>query len=280
MTNEMKETNLVALQGKVFEGIEVDIIQDENGNPLFELYSTGSALGYSRWTKSKGKDYFKIEKTRIEKVAKNAEISTLAHGGQTYLTEENLYDFMLEARTKKCKAFRKWVTKEVLPSIRKHGAYITEKTLDEMLADPDNMIKVLTTLKEEKEKNAKLENEIVTMLPKVSQYDDLMNSHDMLSMNETAKSIGVGRNDLFKLLRSKGVLMSDKKNKKDHNVPYQTYIDRKYFTVIEHEIMGETQPQTLVSTKGLDWLNKKLSKDWKEDLINIKKQIIEENKAS
>lgn len=270
----MEENNLIKLQGKVFEGMEVEIIQDENGEPLFELYSTGMALGQTKTAKDK----IYPRKERIEKTLKNGSIPTVVRHGQQYLTEDALYDFMLEAHTDKCKGFRKWVTKEVIPSIRKHGAYITNEKLEEFLTSPDTMIKVLQNLKEEQEKNKRLQSEALEMLPKVEQYDDLMNSHDLLSMNETAKSIGVGRNDLFNLLRNKGILMSDKKNKKDHNVPYQRYIDSKYFTVVENEIMGETQPQTLVSTKGLDWLNKKLSKDWKDELKNIKKEIIENNK--
>ena len=88
----------------MFEGSEVKIIVNEKGEPLFELYSTGMALGYTN--KAKGKIY--PHKIRIDKTIKNAEISTVVHGVQQYLTEEQLYDFMLEARTKKCKPFRKW----------------------------------------------------------------------------------------------------------------------------------------------------------------------------
>lgn len=107
----------------VFEDkeVQVEIINDE---VMFEVYSVGSALGYSRWTESKGKKYFKIEKSRIDTIVKNAEIPTLAHGGQTFITEPQLYDFMLESRTDKCKSFRKWVTNEVLPQIRSTGGYI------------------------------------------------------------------------------------------------------------------------------------------------------------
>ena len=81
-----------------FEGINVEIITDENGNPLFEIYTTGMALGYTK--EAKGKKY--AQKDRIEKVIENAGISTVVHGVQQYLTEEMLYDYMLEARTEKC----------------------------------------------------------------------------------------------------------------------------------------------------------------------------------
>lgn len=114
---------------KVFEGANVQIIVDENNEPLFELYSTGAALGYI--TAAKGKNY--PHKTRIEKTVENAEISTVVHGVQQYLTESQLYDFMFEAHTDKCKPFRKWVTNEVLPTIRKTGCYITESAVEESI---------------------------------------------------------------------------------------------------------------------------------------------------
>lgn len=102
-----------------FEGNKVEIIQDENGNPLFEIYSTGMALGYTTVAKSKAYP----QKIRIDKIVKNAEIKPVVHGVQHFITESQLYDFMLEARTEKCRTFRKWLTNEVLPSIRKNGSY-------------------------------------------------------------------------------------------------------------------------------------------------------------
>jgi hypothetical protein len=111
---------------KIFEQCEVQIIV-QNDEPLFELYSTAMALGYV--TTARGKEY--PHKVRIEKVISNAEITPVVHDEQQYLTETQLYDFMLEARTDKCKPFRKWIVEEVVPSIRKNGCYITEKATQE-----------------------------------------------------------------------------------------------------------------------------------------------------
>ena len=80
-------------------------------------------LGYVT-KNSVGKEY--AFKSRIDKVVENAEINMCLHGVNNYLTEEMVYDFMLEAHTEPCKRFKKWLSKEVLPSIRKHGAYIGE----------------------------------------------------------------------------------------------------------------------------------------------------------
>jgi excisionase family DNA binding protein len=113
---------------KLFEGHQVEIII-ENGQPLFELYSTGKALGYSKWNGRR--THCTPAKDRIDKVLENADIKIL-RCGEKYLTETQLYDFMLEAKTEKCKIFRKWVTNEVLPTIRKTGGYVdnSEKFVD------------------------------------------------------------------------------------------------------------------------------------------------------
>jgi len=128
---QMEKQNELVILNK-FEGMDVGIVTDENNNLFFELYSTGMALGQTK--ESKGKLY--PRKDRIEQNIINAGISTVVHNGQQYLNEDMLYDFMLEARTDKCKAFRKWVTSEVLPSINHNGGYIinsaSEKQVDKL----------------------------------------------------------------------------------------------------------------------------------------------------
>ena len=118
---------------KLFEGTEVKIIYNENDEILFELYSTGIALGYVKYKKYKDKTYKEIRKDRIDKVIENAEISTFPHAGGKYLTESQLYDFMLEARTDKCRAFRKWVTDDVLPNLINNRCYILEDATEEQV---------------------------------------------------------------------------------------------------------------------------------------------------
>ena len=110
----------------VFDDCEIQIMI-ENDAPLFEMYSTGMALGYI--TTTRGKSY--PHKVRIEKVISNADINPVVQGEHKYLSESQLYDFMLEARTDKCKPFRKWLVEEVLPSIRQNGCYISETATKE-----------------------------------------------------------------------------------------------------------------------------------------------------
>lgn len=126
---EKKEIDNSSL--KIFEGHQVEIIT-EDGQPLFEIYSTGMALGYSRDNGKSVGDHgghpLFPRKDRIEKVIQNADIKILQCGEKKYFNEQMLYDFMLEAKTEKCKAFRKWVTNEVLPTLRKTGGYVSNNT--------------------------------------------------------------------------------------------------------------------------------------------------------
>mgnify|MGYP001040342807 CR=1 FL=1 len=145
----------------VFEGTDVEIITNDNKEPLFELYSTGMALGYVRQNAA---GTFYPRKDRIDKTVKNAFIKPCVHDGHSYLTEEMLYDFMLEARTEKCKPFRKWVTSEVLPAIRKTGGYIEKDS--EMY----NYIKQREVeLTELKTSISILQNQVIALSPVLNQ---------------------------------------------------------------------------------------------------------------
>lgn len=162
---ELKADNSNALS-KIFEGTPVEIITDKNGEPLFELYSTGMALGYMTSPNSKGKVY--PYKSRIDKTLENGMISTCSHGVNRYLTESQLYDFMIEAKTDKCKSFRKWVTNEVLPTIRKTGGYVnntekfTENYFSNLTEDTREIIKneLENKNKELRLEKAKIEHEL------------------------------------------------------------------------------------------------------------------------
>ncbi len=107
-----------------FENLQVDILIEENENGeqvvLFEIYSTGMALGHVKYN-SVGKAYPRID--RIDRDIKNAEIEVCVRAGHKYFTEEQLYDFMLEVKTEKCRPFKKKVTHDILPNIRK-GNYV------------------------------------------------------------------------------------------------------------------------------------------------------------
>lgn len=159
----IKTDNSNALS-KIFEGTPVEIITDKNGEPLFELYSTGMALG--QVVTAKGNIY--PNKDRINKNIANADIQPVLRNAKPYLTEPMLYDFMFEAKTDKCKSFRKWVTNEVLPTIRKTGGYVnnaekfTENYFSNLSEDTREIIKneLENKNKELRLEKAKIEHEL------------------------------------------------------------------------------------------------------------------------
>lgn len=138
-----------------FEGNNINVIIGENSEPLFELYNVAVALGYGRKKIVKGKEYQEIQKTRITQTIKNAEIEPIKIDGQPFLTEEEVYDFMFEAKTDKCKAFRKWLSHEVLPTIRQNGAYVLDSITEEQ---EDNLRYATSNSRKELFMNVPIEN--------------------------------------------------------------------------------------------------------------------------
>lgn len=245
----------------VFEGSNV-IIELINGEPMFEIYSVGVALGQSK-KNSQGVLY--PRKERIVENLKNAEVSTCVHNGHEFITESQLYDFMLEAKTEKCKSFRKWVTNDVLPRIRAEGHYTLNNDNAKVNAVSSGItgitssatLELMQTLLNEQrlllEQNEQLKIENVEMKPKAEGYDELIDSKGDLDFKQLVKSIDgltVGRNLFMGILRDKKILMSD-------NTPYQEYASRGYFRVIQVTNGFHSNPKTLVTKKGLDWLIKK-----------------------
>lgn len=232
---------------RLFDGRNVEIQQDDNGVLWFEIESLSMAIGYI--TKSKGKEY--VHKSRMNKTLKNAEISTVVHGVQQWITEQQMYDFLIEAHTEKSKVFKKWLTDEVLPTIEKTGAYIEEGREQEMVnyyfsgLSSDLQGKIVNELIE---KNKELQ----------SFYDDLINSKGLYHMNTTAKELRIGRNTLFAYLRGKGIMFYQD----NANVPYQRFMNQGLFRVIESPCAdGQYRPTTYATKKGLEYIRKLLRKD-------------------
>ncbi len=190
----------------------------------------------------------------------NESLSSLGQRGGWLINESGLYSLVLSSKLPTAKKFKHWITSEVLPSIRKHGAYMTEDTIEKALTDPDFLIKLATNLKEEKMKRAAAEQKVQVLTPKAQFYDTVAGSTDAIAIGDTAKTLnmGIGRNKLFQFLRDRKILMYN-------NRPYQRYIDCGYFRVIEQKYNlpnGDTNIsfKTLIYQKGLDYIRKILTK--------------------
>lgn len=241
---------------KKFEATDV-IIDVIDGVTMFELYSTGMALGYVNKRTSKGKEYITPYKSRIEKTAKNAGITGLCQGVTTYLTENQLYDFMFEAHTDKCKPFRKWVVEEVLPTINKTGGYVEfdmeEEFVNNYLPDLSEEVKVLV-IKDLRENNKRLKEENAELK---EFYDTLLSTEGLLPMNIVAKELKVGLKRLYAFLRANDVMFY----KGNINIPYQRFMEQELFKVKETPCKdGKYRPATYATYKGLEYIRKLLIK--------------------
>lgn len=206
-----------------FQNMNVGIIVEDQ-TVLFEIYSVGMALGQVK-KNAVGELY--PRKDRIDQNLKSAEIHPCVRNGHKYINESQLYDSMLEMKTEKVKPFRKWVTSEVLPTIRKTGGYVAndEMFINTYLPNADAQTRELFRLNLSTIRQ--LNNKIEQDKPLVDFASHIQTSEDCISMNDMAKlatknGIKIGRTRLFNFLREKKVLGCRDGHK---NMPYQRYID-------------------------------------------------------
>lgn len=159
----------------------------------------------------------------------------------TTVNESGLYAVILRSDKPQAKPFRRWVTSEVLPSIRKHGAYMTDQTLEQALTSPDFLIQLATQLKEEKEQRKQLEAKVEQDKPKVLFADSVSASKSSILVGELAKilkqnGVDTGQFRLFAWLRENGHLI--KREGSDYNMPTQKSAEMGLFevkqTIITH----------------------------------------------
>ncbi|MSU08235.1 phage repressor protein/antirepressor Ant [Veillonellaceae bacterium WCA-693-APC-5D-A] len=208
-----------------------------NNEPWFVGKDVAVALGYKDTS-----DALKKHVDTEDKLTRR-----FADSGQSremyIINESGVYSLVLSSKLPTAKKFKRWVTSEVLPSIRKTGGYSLEI--------PKDYPSALRALADQCEINR-------IMKPKADFYDTVASTESLLSMNDTAKilNMGVGRNKLFKLLRDKKILMKD-------NMPYQRYVDAGYFKMVESYYMAGdnsvVSKTTYVRQRGVDYIRKLLN---------------------
>lgn len=193
-----------------------------------------------------------------------SEVTKLNLGSQkgecNFLTEDGLYEVLMQSRKPIAKEFKKEV-KRILKTIRKTGGYIVDKpedTNEDILARA--FIVAMDTIKRKDEKIKELDSKIEEQAPKVEFFDQVTDSTDAVDMAVCTKTLnmGIGRNYLFEILRSEKILQPN-------NQPYQSYIDRGWFRVIEQKFEKNDGSiciyfKTVVYQKGMDGIRKLLNK--------------------
>lgn len=214
-----------------YNSVEVRTIQ-KDGEPWFVLRDVCNVLGLGTPARvAERLDTDEVSQTHItDSMGRQQEM--------TIINESGLYNVILRSDKPEAKPFRKWVTSEVLPTIRRHGMYATPDTVEKMLADPDTTIKLLETIKQERAARLALEAKAEADKPKVLFADAVSASHTSILVGDLAKllrqnGVEIGQNRLFSFLREKGYLCSQGER---YNLPTQRSMDRGWFQVKETTI--------------------------------------------
>ena len=220
---------------KIFNNHEfgkIRIIVDENNEPWFVGRDIAEILEYRNGSRDINRHVDELDRKK-----------EMVHDGNQLketilINESGLYSLIFSSKMDKAREFKRWVTSEVLPTIRKHGAYMTDNVLERSIADPDFGIALLNSLKEERARRALAEAQNEKNKPKVLFADTVSASKRSCLMGELAKMISqeairqgkldkkIGQNKLFAWMRNKGYLC---KGGERRNQPKQTYIEQGLF---------------------------------------------------
>ena len=207
---------------------------EKDGEPWFVGKDVAAALGYERPTKAildhvddEDKDEVPIQ-------------DSIGRSQNTpIINESGLYSLVLSSKLPTAKKFKRWVTSEVIPSIRKHGAYMTPDKLEEVLLKPDTLIQLAQNLKAEQEKRMALEVKMEEQKPKVLFAESVEAAKTSILIGELAKllkqnGINIGQNRLFEWLRNNGYLI--RRQGSDYNMPTQRAMEMGLFEIKETTI--------------------------------------------
>ncbi|AWN07862.1 phage repressor protein/antirepressor Ant [Listeria monocytogenes] len=228
-----------------FEGNEVRTVFIEN-EPHFIGKDVAKVLGYSNSRDALKRHVFLKNKG----VVKHDSL-----GGSQNLTainEAGLYQLIFKSKLESAERFQDWVTSEVLPSVRKHGAYMTNDTIEKAITDPDFLIKLATNLKEEKTKRIEAEQRLEIQKPKVMFAEAVSDARGTILIRDLAKliqqnGIDIGEKRLFEWMRQRGYLISRKGT--DYNRPTQKSMELGLFKIKETAIVRSSGAQTAITAK-------------------------------
>lgn len=211
-------------------------IIDKGGQPWFVGKDVADILGYSNSSKA-------IPQHVDEEDRQKQNLPTAQNGklvaASWLINESGLYSLILSSKMPKAKEFKRWVTSEVIPAIRKHGGYLTADKIEQALTDPDTIIKLATTLKEERAARQQAEASLQAAKPKVLFADAVSASDSTILIGDLAKLIKqnghpIGQKRLFNWMREQGYLI--KRAGADYNSPTQRAMEMGLFKIKETAI--------------------------------------------
>lgn len=218
---------------KVFESLEFGKVRVAvvDGEPLFCLADVAKSLGYSNPAKAVI-DHCKG--VTVLETPTQSGVQPIKYG-----KEGEVYRLTMKSKLPNAEKFQDWVCGEVLPSIRKHGAYMTDNVLEQAISNPDFMIGLLQNLKEEQKKRVEAEAKIEADKPKVLFSEAVTTSKTSILIGDLAKiikqnGVEMGQNRMFSWLRDNGYLI--KRKGSDFNMPTQKSMEMKLFEIKETAI--------------------------------------------
>ena len=182
------------LQEFNFKGNNVRTVQIDS-----KPYFVADILGYKNGSRDINKHVDDDDKLKYQ-------ISTAGQlREQTIINESGLYSLILSSKLPAAKEFKRWVTSEVLPTIRKHGAYLTDSAIEQTLTDPDYLIKLATQLKTEREGRLIAEQQVAEDRPKVTYYDKVLSNPSLVTITIIAKDYGMSGREMNAKLHELGI---------------------------------------------------------------------------
>lgn len=227
--NNNSLSNFVAFNNPEFGQIRTVEISNE---PWFVGKDVADILGYQNGSRDVNRHVDEEDRQKTMVFDGNQEKETII------INESGLYSLILASKLPNAKQFKHWITADVIPSIRKHGAYATPATIENIINNPDFGIRLLQSLKEEQEKNKTLAAENEVMKPKALFADAVATADTSILIGDLAKLIrqngyDIGQNRLFGWLRDNGYLV---KHGDAYNMPTQKSMDLGLFEVKERTI--------------------------------------------
>lgn len=241
----MQDQSIQQFQSEQFGTIRTTTI---DGEPWFVAKDVCDALGIRSDTVRSILDDDEVSETNPNTIG--------VAGGRKPLiiSEAGLYGLVLKSRKPEAKAFKRWVTHEVLPSIRKHGAYVTPYTMADMMADPRNIAKVFNALADERQKVEALTEDNARMLPKAVAYDATMEADGTYTVTQISRYM-VQMGTQMTVKRLYALLRADEMICKVGNAPTKKAIRQG----LARQMMSvrpdgkANDPYARLTQKGLDW---------------------------
>ena len=177
-----------------------------DGEPWFVGVDIANNLGYQNGSRDINRHVDEDDRNKRMVFDGNQKKETIV------INESGLYSLILSSKLPSAKKFKRWVTAEVLPSLRKHGAYFTAETLHKTMSDPRELAKLLTALADEQDKRRKLEEENAFLSVKASYYDRILYSKNSVPVTQIAKDYGMTAIAFNRMLHEYGIQYSLRKS--------------------------------------------------------------------